>query len=176
MGSATNYTPSLACTGNSVPLSGNTLTIAAADVGASITCTETNTPTPATLTVSKSSTPATASTVLPGQTITYTLTFTNTGDGTATVDKTDTLGAGATQASNPVASPGLIVTPSTTNPFTVTGTVGPHATSTVTYTATVNADATGTILNFVLNPGVTPPSTCVRPTRPALRTRSRRRS
>ncbi len=54
VGSAANYTSSLACTGNSVPLSGNTVTIAAADVGASITCTETNVRKSATLTLVKS--------------------------------------------------------------------------------------------------------------------------
>lgn len=116
--------------------------------------------TPPDLTVTKSVTPADGSTVTPGETLTYTLTFDNTGGSPATVDSTDTLTGAATQVSDPVASAGLIVAATSTNPFDITGTVAASTTSTVTYTATVNAGATGRIDNFVLDAGTTPPTVC----------------
>ena len=51
IGSASNYTASLACTGNATPLSGNTLTVTAGD--SAIVCTQTNTRKQATLTLAK---------------------------------------------------------------------------------------------------------------------------
>ncbi|WP_363799884.1 CshA/CshB family fibrillar adhesin-related protein [Lysobacter firmicutimachus] len=88
-GNVGSYTASTwICTGGS--LSGNTLTIGAADVGAAIVCSITNTGTVADLTITKTNTPGSgpsdqAGDTLPrGSTTTYTIAVTNNGPDSAT--------------------------------------------------------------------------------------------
>ncbi|WP_394939786.1 hypothetical protein [Psychromicrobium sp. YIM B11713] len=117
---------------------------------------------------SKSVNPASGTSVVAGQELTYTLTFKNTGAAAGTVDRVDDLTKvldDATISSAPVSSdPALTVSNGSDGKITVKGTLAAGQTVTVTYKVKVKADGSrgdNILGNFLVNPGETPPTTCV---------------
>ena len=116
---------------------------------------------------SKSVDPASGTAVSAGQKLTYTLTFKNTGAAAGDVDRVDDLSNvldDATISSAPVSSDSaLTVSDGSDGKITVKGSLAAGQTVTVSYTVTVkpNGQRGDNVLgNFLVDPGVTPPTTC----------------
>ena len=138
VGSASAYTSSLACTGNTTPLAGSVLTVNAADEG--IVCTETNSRILfSQLTVTKRATPTT---FVVGQPAAYTITVTNTGEAATVGNITlaDTLATGISLVS--AAGTNWICSGTTVLSCTFNGTLAPAASTSVTLNVTVGQSAT----------------------------------
>ncbi|WP_041684395.1 isopeptide-forming domain-containing fimbrial protein [Renibacterium salmoninarum] len=117
---------------------------------------------------SKSVDPKSGTTVKAGQELTYTLTFENKGAGAGEINRVDNLTGvldDATISAKPSSSDGaLTVTDGSNGKIDITGTLDAGKTVTVTYKVTVKPDGQrgdNLLGHFLLNPGETPPTTCV---------------
>jgi uncharacterized repeat protein (TIGR01451 family) len=131
------YTAALSCTGNSIPLAGNVLTVSPNDEG--IVCTETNTRVMSPeLTVTKTATPGT---FVVGQPASYAITVTNTGDSPTfgNITLSDPLPAGITLTSASGSNWSCVGTTSLTCTFT--GSLLPAANTVLTLNVAVGQSA-----------------------------------
>lgn len=140
---------------------------AALSVPGSQPCSSTTTPAAA-VTPSKTSSPTSGTTVDPNSLVSFTLSFNNTGKVAGTVNSIDNLTAVLDDANfnagSITASSGTTAAYDATNKrINITGSVAAGATSTVTYTVRVKSSGfgNGSLDNYLLQAGETPPTSCL---------------